>query len=225
MKGGLFIFSIVAVYLLFLLLPGLIGKKMIDLFSPLSSKKEFNFFILDSFIIGCFSYFPVILIKIFIKCEIFIFNFLNSIKENNFIINPLIIFEILSATLFSIAISICLSSLIESDYIFKFGRKFKLSNKSFSPGIIYDLYSREEFQKKYFERWVLLKIKSLPRFQYIGNITRWHFFEKDIDLLLERVTVYDLQDNLNYEIDSLVLKLSYNDFLLEILNPIESEVN
>ena len=131
----------------------------------------------------------------------------------------------MSATLFSIVISIFFSSLIENDYIFKFGRKFKLSNKYFSTLIIYYLYSREEFQKKYFERLLLLKIKSFPRFQYIGNITRWHFFEKDIDLLLEKVTVYDLQDNLNYEIDSLVLKLNYDDFLLEILNPIESEVN
>ena len=159
------------------------------------------------------------------KYEIFIFNFLNSINEKNFIINPFIIFEILLATLFSIIISIFLSNLIENDYTYKLARKFKLSNKSFSPGIIYDLYSKEELQKKYFERWVLLKIKSFPRFQYIGNITRWHFFEKDIDLLLERVTVYDLQDKLDYEIDSLALKLNYNDFVLEILNPKESEVN
>lgn len=212
--------------MLFLLLPGLIGKKIIDLFFTLPVKKEFNFFILDSFIIGCFSYFPVILIKIFMKHEIFIFNFLNNINEKNFIINPFIIFEILSATLTSVLISVLLSKIIENDFLFKAANKwFQLPKKSFSPGIVYDIYSRKELSQKYFERWVLFKIRSYPDIEYIGNIIRWHYFENDIDFLLEKVTVYNIKNNNSYEIDSLVLKVAYNDFILEILNPIEQEVN
>lgn len=208
--------------MLFLLLPGLIGKKIIDLFFTLPVKKEFNFFILDSFIIGCFSYFPVILIKIFMKHEIFIFNFLNNINEKNFIINPFIIFEILSATLTSVLISVLLSKIIENDFLFKAANKwFQLPKKSFSPGIVYDIYSRKELSQKYFERWVLFKIRSYPDIEYIGNIIRWHYFENDIDFLLEKVTVYNIKNNNSYEIDSLVLKVAYNDFILEILNPIE----
>lgn len=212
--------------MLFLLLPGLIGKKIIDLFFTLPVKKEFNFFILDSFIIGCFSYFQVILIKIFMKHEIFIFNFLNNINEKNFIINPFIIFEILSATLTSVLISVLLSKIIENDFLFKAANKwFQLPKKSFSPGIVYDIYSRKELSQKYFERWVLFKIRSYPDIEYIGNIIRWHYFENDIDFLLEKVTVYNIKNNNSYEIDSLVLKVAYNDFILEILNPIEQEVN
>lgn len=212
--------------MLFLLLPGLIGKKIIDLFFTLPVKKEFNFFILDSFIIDCFSYFPVILIKIFMKHEIFIFNFLNNINEKNFIINPFIIFEILSATLTSVLISVLLSKIIENDFLFKAANKwFQLPKKSFSPGIVYDIYSRKELSQKYFERWVLFKIRSYPDIEYIGNIIRWHYFENDIDFLLEKVTVYNIKNNNSYEIDSLVLKVAYNDFILEILNPIEQEVN
>lgn len=226
MKGGLFIFSIVAIYLLFLLLPGLIGKKIIDLFFTLPIKKEFNFFILDSFIIGVFSYIPIIVIKITFGCKIYIFDFLNNIKETNPKVDPLIVFEILSATLFSVLISVVFSKITESDFIFKVANKrFRLPKKSFSPGIVYDIYSRKELSQKYFERWVLFKIRSYPDIEYIGNITRWHYFEKDIDFLLERVTVYNRKSNNNYEIDSLVLRVAYNDFILEILNPVEQEVN
>lgn len=226
MKGGFFIFSIVAVYLLFLLLPGLIGKKIIDLFFTLPVKKEFNFFILDSFIIGIFSYIPIIVTKITFGCKIYIFDFLNNIEETNSTVDPLIVFEILSATLTSVLISVVLSKIIENDFLFKAANKwFQLPKKSFSPGIVYDIYSRKELSQKYFERWVLFKIRSYPDIEYIGNIIRWHYFEKDIDFLLERVTVYNIKNNDSYEIDSLVLKVAYNDFILEILNPIEQEVN
>lgn len=160
------------------------------------------------------------------KHEIFIFNFLNNINEKNFIINPFIIFEILSATLTSVLISVLLSKIIENDFLFKAANKwFQLPKKSFSPGIVYDIYSRKELSQKYFERWVLFKIRSYPDIEYIGNIIRWHYFENDIDFLLEKVTVYNIKNNNSYEIDSLVLKVAYNDFILEILNPIEQEVN
>ena len=91
------------------------------------------------------------------------------IKETNPKVDPLIVFEILSATLFSVLISVVFSKIMENDFIFKVANKwFRLPKKSFSPGIVYDIYSRKELSQKYFERWVLFKIRSYPDIEYIG---------------------------------------------------------
>ena len=70
-KGDYTVFSIIAVNLLFLLLPGFIGRKTINYFSYSEKNKTFNYFLVDSFIIGTFSYSIVFIYKKIFSYPIF----------------------------------------------------------------------------------------------------------------------------------------------------------
>ena len=74
-------FTIIAINILFLLLPGILGVKIIRSLTYTAGKKEeFNFFILDSFVLGTISYIFVFLILLTINGQ---FDLLMNISEKN----------------------------------------------------------------------------------------------------------------------------------------------
>ena len=229
-KGVIYIFSIVAVKLLFLLLPGLIGKKIIDKFSLSKDKKDFNYFIIDSFIIGCVSYFILFFVTKFS-------NHNNLQINNNFIdlytfASKIDYEEVIYASIISVVISILYSYARENDWFFKLSRLFfyqlkKLPfnflnlfsppNRTASTSMLYDIFSREELKTYYFDKWCLIKLKTFSEVEYMCYIERWLLLENNqIDLLISDVIVYSKESESHR--DKIYLRVNLNDITIEFLD-------
>lgn len=205
-------FSILAVNLIFLLLPGFIGRKIIDYFSHSNQEKTFNFFLVDSFIIGNFSYFILFIYKkIFSKPPLYL---LTSIREDKFSLNAE---EITWSILISIFFSIIYCYLKERDYIFTLSSKIKLTNRSSIPSIIPMIFGFK-YNNEFTDKWVHIRVLNDNR-SYVGYIQEWCIESEHLELLLKEVEVNPLNEEENpYELYSIYLKVPYKDIVIEFIN-------
>ena len=115
-------FSVISANFLYLLLPGFIGRIIIDNFSYSKKHNNFTFFVIDSFIIGNVSYFLVYILKKFLKLKFYLFSSISSGKFSpNFT-------EIFLSSLFSIVIALLYSYTKEHDTIYNLLYKLKFTN-------------------------------------------------------------------------------------------------
>ena len=207
-------FSIIAVNLLFLLLPGFIGRKIIDYFSYSEKNRAFNYFLVDSFIIGVFSYSVVFVYK-----KIFcypIFYLTTSIRNDKFSINSE---EIFWSIIISLFFSLLYCYLKERDFFYNISSKIKLSNRSSNPSVFSIIFGFK-YDDELKDKWIHLRPLNDNR-TYVGYIKEWSVTDDSdfLELLLKEVTVYPIdKDSKKYDIYSLYLKIPYKDVIIEFLD-------
>jgi hypothetical protein len=213
-KGGYTVFSIIAVNLLFLLLPGFIGRKTINYFSYSEKNKTFNYFLVDSFIIGTFSYSIVFIYKKIFSYPIFYFT--ASIRNDKISINPE---EIFWSIIVSFFFSIFYCYLKEQDFFYNVSSKIKLSNRSSNSSVFATIFGFK-YGDDFKDKWIHLRPLNDNR-TYVGYIKEWSVIDNSetLELLLEDVTVYPVDKNSEkYDIYSLYLNIPYKDVVIEFLN-------
>nr|DAR10445.1 MAG TPA: hypothetical protein [Caudoviricetes sp.] len=207
-------FSIIAVNLLFLLLPGFIGRKIIDYFSYSEKNRAFNYFLVDSFIIGVFSYSVVFVYKKIFSYPIFYLT--TSIRNDKFSINSE---EIFWSIIISLFFSLLYCYLKERDFFYNISSKIKLSNKSSNPSVFSIIFGFK-YDDELKDKWIHLRPLNDNR-TYVGYIKEWSVTNDSdfLELLLKEVTVYPIdKDSKKYDIYSLYLKIPYKDVIIEFLD-------
>lgn len=207
-------FSIIAVNLLFLLLPGFIGRKIIDYFSYSEKNRAFNYFLVDSFIIGVFSYSVVFVYKKIFSYPIFYLT--TSIRNDKFSINSE---EIFWSIIISLFFSLLYCYLKERDFFYKISSKIKLSNRSSNPSVFSIIFGFK-YDDELKDKWIHLRPLNDNR-TYVGYIKEWSVTDDSdfLELLLKEVTVYPIdKDSKKYDIYSLYLKIPYKDVIIEFLD-------
>lgn len=207
-------FSIIAVNLLFLLLPGFIGRKIIDYFSYSEKNRAFNYFLVDSFIIGVFSYSVVFVYKKIFSYPIFYLT--TSIRNDKFSINSE---EIFWSIIISLFFSLLYCYLKERDFFYNISSKIKLSNRSSNPSVFSIIFGFK-YDDELKDKWIHLRPLNDNR-TYVGYIKEWSVTDDSdfLELLLKEVTVYPIdKDSKKYDIYSLYLKIPYKDVIIEFLD-------
>lgn len=207
-------FSIIAVNLLFLLLPGFIGRKIIDYFSYSEKNRAFNYFLVDSFIIGVFSYSVVFVYKKIFSYPIFYLT--TSIRNDKFSINSE---EIFWSIIISLFFSLLYCYLKERDFFYNISSKIKLSNRS-SNSSVFSIIFGFKYDDELKDKWIHLRPLNDNR-TYVGYIKEWSVTDDSdfLELLLKEVTVYPIdKDSKKYDIYSLYLKIPYKDVIIEFLD-------
>ncbi len=204
-------FSIIAINILFLLFPGIISKHIINMFTHNDFRKEFNFFILDSFVLGTISYILVFLIKRVFNKK---FHLLTAISKDNINLSSINFFEIIYATIIAIIIALIYSYIKDQDLIYKLARKINFSNRSSNSSIFYNLNINKK-EDSISKKWALIKLKNFPNREYQGYINIWAIHENHLEILLKEVTVFDSEGEELSEIDSLYLKSKYEDIIIK----------
>ena len=207
-------FSIIAVNLLFLLLPGFIGRKTIDYFSYSEKNKPFNYFLVDSFIIGVFSYSIVFVYKKIFSHPVFYLT--TSIRNDKFSINSE---EVFWSIIISLFFSILYCYLKERDFFYNISSKIKLSNRSSNPSVFSVIFGFK-YGDDLKDKWLHIRPLNDNR-TYVGYIKEWSVIDdsETLELLLEDVTVYPVDKNSEkYDIYSLYLNIPYKDVVIEFLN-------
>jgi hypothetical protein len=213
MKGVMFMFSAIAANFLYLMLPGFIGRIIIDHFSYSKKHDNFYFFMIESFIIGNFSYFFVYIFKKLSHQNFFLFN---SISSNKFSPNFL---EIIISVIISIIISSTYAYLKEHDIIYNWLYKFKFTNRSSNPSVLATIFGFK-YGNEFTSKWINLRTLN-DNTSYIGYILEWSIESKDhLEILMKNVVVYP-DKTPEYSIYSLYLKIPYKDVVIEFHNPIE----
>ena len=207
-------FSIIAVNLLFLLLPGFIGRKTIDYFSYSEKNKSFNYFLVDSFIIGVFSYSIIFIYKKIFSYPIFYLT--TSIRNDKFSINSE---EIFWSVIVSLFFSVLYCYLKERDFFYSISSKIKLSNRSSNPSVFATIFGFK-YENEFKDKWIHLRPLNDNR-TYVGYIKEWSVIDNSdlLELLLKDVTVYPINENSKkYDVYSLYLKIPYKETVIEFLN-------
>ena len=200
-------FSVISANFLYLLLPGFIGRIIIDNFSYSKKHNNFTFFIIDSFIIGNVSYFLVYIFKKIFKLKFYLFSSISSGKFSpNFI-------EILLSALISIIIALLYSDAKEHDIIYNLLYKLKFTNRSSNPSVFATIFGFK-YGDEFISKWINLRTSN-DNTSYIGYILEWSIEDKDyLELLMKNVIVYP--ENLpEYTAYSLYLKIPYTDVVTE----------
>lgn len=207
-------FSIIAVNLLFLLLPGFIGRKTIDYFSYSEKNKPFNYFLVDSFIIGVFSYSIVFVYKKIFSHPVFYLT--TSIRNDKFSINSE---EVFWSIIISLFFSILYCYLKECDFFYNISSKIKLSNRSSNPSVFSVIFGFK-YGDDLKDKWLHIRPLNDNR-TYVGYIKEWSVANDSefLELLLKEVTVYPIDKNSKeYNVYSLYLKIPYKDVVIEFLD-------
>ena len=207
-------FSIIAVNLLFLLLPGFIGRKTIDYFSYSEKNKPFNYFLVDSFLIGVFSYSIVFIYKKIFSYPVFYLT--DSIRNDKFSINSE---EVFWSIIISLFFSILYCYLKERDFFYNISSKIKLSNRSSNPSVFSVIFGFK-YSDDLKDKWLHIRPLNDNR-TYIGYIKEWSVVNDSefLELLLKEVTVYPIDKNSKeYDVYSLYLKIPYKDVVIEFLD-------
>ncbi len=234
-------FSIVAVNVMFLFLPGIIGMNILHMFIHVNKKREgvFNFFILDSFVLGSISYLLVFLIVLGLGQE---FHLLN-ITEKNLTLRSIDFREVGLAIIISTVLSIAYSLIKEHNFIFSLGSKIGLSNRTSQPHIIFDInksrkknnvltsnncHSTDQNENNnedicLADKYAIVKVKNFPNREYYAHIRRISIHDDCLELLLGEVTVI-LKGELNrhknektYDVTYLYLRAKFEDIIIKYI--------
>ena len=213
-------FTIIAINILFLLLPGILGVKIIRSLTYTAGKKEeFNFFILDSFVLGTISYIFVFLILLTINGQ---FDLLMNISEKELNLQSIDFKEVTLALFISIVISLGFCLAVENDVICDLARKFKLFNRSAQPHLFYDINKIINSKKADDPDYVnltrhlsIIKLKSFPDREYCGHIKLWSVHDNFLEIVLKDVMIRNNERKILYEVSHLYLKSKFEDIIIK----------
>ena len=205
-------FSLIAIKVLFLIFPGLVGVLFINKFSDSKNKYDFQFFYVKAFIIGFISY---LIFYLFTRKSTMLTEFkLNDLKSISYS-------EIFWTTLISLAISLLYTYGKNHDWVFIGARKIKLTKKFQSPTVFQDLYLSFE-NKDLRDRYISLKFYKNDYFNnkfFVGKVYEYIISDSHLEVCLGDVSVHKIlyPDTRLYEMPYIYLKLKYEDFFIEFL--------
>lgn len=214
-------FTELTIRILLLFIPGIITNMLVNKLTE--RKKENNvYFFIRSFIYGIFSYFLLYIICMFLNWIIppiiksvcinqpvirefkvtFLECLINTKKEFN-------ILEIIYATIIALPLSFIVSYIENKNLINKIAQKLNISNK-FGENDVWSYV----FSSLPTDVWAIIRDFD-KKLIYEGWPSAFSFNYTENELFLENVTVYDLDSNKLYEIDSMYITMEPNKMNIE----------
>ncbi|MFP3683891.1 DUF6338 family protein [Bacillus sp. SIMBA_026] len=175
--------SDLAVRLLFLFLPGIIGATLLDLLTTHRKRQMFHF-ILHSYLIGVFAY-GILMFIVYICNQLndklywkvtFLSSLLNSKEQIK-------VSEVFLATLIGAILAIILVVIINKKYIFKVANLLGISNKHGEDDVWDYIFSDERSE------WVILRDRE-TNIVYQGAISAYSQKDDKRELVLSEVKVH-----------------------------------
>ena len=212
-------FSILTIKLFFLFLPGIIFCIFYERWN-LCSKKEFNMFIINSFIWGVVSYsiYYLIIKKLSITQEIFFINDLLNINEANLHYNE-ILWSCLIAFILVYAISYlknhnCKKELLKYSFINKIYNKIRPTFVEESLCVWAHVFG----DKKSYDNSGWVKIHNIKEnIIYYGFVQNYSDNINDNELYISDVQVLSEDEKIIKEIDALYVGKKSNDIIIEFV--------
>lgn len=207
-------FSVLAVKILLIFFPGIMGVKIMEIFTKGKKKYTNTEWIVNSFLLGAFSYLIVSFFPGSSKDFISIFSNVESLQITLFTFSWTLIISVLLSFILSLALN--------KDVIHTLGRWLDITIETPHNKVITDIYSSvDPYLKDLRGRYVTVRRYDLD-VHYIGFVKRFELEGNSLELLLDDVTVYyhevdsnNVKQEKSYDIKSVYLNLNTDSISIE----------
>lgn len=207
--------------LIFLSIPGIICYLFLFKLTPTANKNNFEIFLL----IFLYSVLSYLVYSLFL----YLFKIIFCIDIDSDIITLILtdnskieFYHILFASFVAISIALIMSFLTKINFLNKIGQKLKLTAKYGNEDVWHFFHNLSLDFKN--DGYVVIRDHKY-KLTYFGFISHWSESEKERELLIENVSIFDIDSNKLYDAERIYISRNRDDLTIEVIRPTENSEN